>query len=139
MKLKIKRLIAPALMVLAGMVFMPAGMSMAVDCSSPSTTQQAIQCGVTGAGGNQSTTPDQATTNINNTIASVVNILSAAVGIISVIMIILAGFRYITSGGKQESVASAKNSLVYAIIGIVIVALAQVIVKFVLKKTVANG
>jgi cytochrome bd-type quinol oxidase subunit 2 len=71
--------------------------------------------------------------NLNNLIAKVINILSVVVGIVAVVMIIIAGLRYVTSGGKQESVTSAKNTILYAIIGLVIVALAQIIVHFVLK------
>ena len=61
------------------------------------------------------------------------------VGIIAVIMIIVGGFRYIASGGKQESITAAKNTILYAIIGLVIVALAQIIVKFVLEKSTTSG
>jgi amino acid transporter len=72
-----------------------------------------------------------------NTLAkTVITVLSAVVGIVAVIMIMFAGFRYVTSGGKEESVKSAKNTILYAIIGLVIVALAQIIVHFVLNKTV---
>ena len=63
------------------------------------------------------------------------NLLSIIVGIAAVIMIIFGGFKYITSGGKQESVTSAKNTILYAIVGLVIVALAQVIVHFVLTES----
>jgi cytochrome bd-type quinol oxidase subunit 2 len=72
---------------------------------------------------------------LNEKIATVINVISVIVGAIAVIMLIFGGFRYVTSGGKQESVASAKNTIMYAIIGLVIVALAQVIVKFVLDKS----
>lgn len=74
-------------------------------------------------------------TSLNDLITKIVNILSVVVGIVAVIMIIIGGFRYITSGGKQESVTSAKNTILYAVIGLVIVALAQIIVHFVLKNT----
>ena len=74
-------------------------------------------------------------TSLNDLITKIVNILSVVVGIVAVIMIIIGGFRYVTSGGKQESVSSAKNTILYAIIGLVIVALAQIIVHFVLKNT----
>jgi hypothetical protein len=47
-------------------------------------------------------------------------------------MIIVAGFRFVVSGGDSSNVASAKNSIIYIIIGIVVVALAQIIVHFVL-------
>ena len=48
-------------------------------------------------------------------------------------MIIVSAFKYITSGGDSNKVASAKSSLIYAIIGLVIVGLAQFIVNFVIE------
>lgn len=75
-----------------------------------------------------------ATTKINNIIHTIVNLLSALVGVVAVIMIIIGGFRYITSGGNDTSVTSAKNTILYAIIGLVVVALAQLIVRFTLSK-----
>lgn len=57
------------------------------------------------------------------------------VGLIAVIMLIVGGLKYITSGGDSNKVSSAKNTIIYALIGLVIVALAQVIVHFVLQKT----
>jgi cytochrome b len=75
-----------------------------------------------------------ATERINNLIHTIVNLLSAVVGIVAVIMIIFGGLRYITSGGNDTSVTSAKNTILYAIIGLIIVALAQVLVRFTLNK-----
>ncbi|MBX4188669.1 pilin [Candidatus Saccharibacteria bacterium] len=72
---------------------------------------------------------------LQGTVKTVINVLSVVVGIAAVVMIIIAGFRYITSGGKQESVTGAKNTILYAVVGLVIVALAQVIVRFVLTRT----
>jgi hypothetical protein len=72
---------------------------------------------------------------IDKLIANIVNILSVIVGIVAVVMIIIGGFRYITSGGDSGSVSSAKNTVLYAIVGLIIVALAQVIVRFVLSKS----
>ena len=60
--------------------------------------------------------------------ARVVNLFSLIVGIIAIIMIIYGGFRYITSGGDSGRVGAAKNSLIYAIVGLIIVAFAQLIV-----------
>jgi hypothetical protein len=73
---------------------------------------------------------------VNRILRRIVNFLSALVGVVAVIMIIVGGFRYITSGGNDTSVTSAKNTILYAIIGLVIVALAQVLVRFVLDKIV---
>lgn len=69
---------------------------------------------------------------LNSIIRKFVNLLSAIVGVVAVIMIIVGGFRYITSGGNDTSITSAKNTILYAIIGLIIVALAQIIVHFVL-------
>lgn len=66
-------------------------------------------------------------------VKKIINIFSWVVGVVAVIMIIIAGFKYITSGGNDSQVASAKNTILYAIVGLVIVALAQVIVRFVLN------
>jgi cytochrome bd-type quinol oxidase subunit 2 len=70
----------------------------------------------------------------NSTVATIINVFSVIVGAVSVIMIIYGGFRYITSGGESGNISTAKNTILYAIIGLVIVALAQFIVKFVLSK-----
>lgn len=78
-------------------------------------------------------------TTINDIITDVINIFSILVGVTSVIMIIVGGFKYITSGGDSGNVGSAKNTILFAIVGLVIVALAQVIVKFVLNKVVETN
>ena len=75
---------------------------------------------------------DQASEGVNATVNLIINIFSWIVGVVSVIMIIWGGFKYITSGGDAGSVTAAKNTILYAIVGLIIVALAQVIVKFVL-------
>lgn len=64
----------------------------------------------------------------------IINIFSWIVGLISVIMIIYGGFKYITSSGNDANVTSAKNTILYAIIGLVIVALSQIIVRFVISR-----
>jgi len=70
---------------------------------------------------------------INTTVERVVNIFSVVVGMVAVIMIIVGGFKYITSGGDSSKITGAKNTILYAVIGLVVVALAQVIVQFVLS------
>lgn len=63
------------------------------------------------------------------------NLLSIAAGIIAVVMIIVGGVKYVTSQGEASQTASAKNTILYAVIGLVVAALAQVIVRFVLSRT----
>lgn len=81
------------------------------------------------------TDTEGANTAITNIITKVINIFSIVVGIVAVIMIIIGGLKYITSGGDSGNVTGAKNTILYAIIGLVVVALAQFIVKFVLGNT----
>lgn len=61
------------------------------------------------------------------------NIALYAVGAISVIMLIWGGLRYITSGGDSKKITDAKNTILYAIIGLVIAVLAFAIINFVLN------
>jgi hypothetical protein len=69
----------------------------------------------------------------NALLTKIINIISVIVGVVAVIMIIYGGFRYLTSAGSAEKVTAAKNTILYGLIGLIIVALAQVIVRFVLK------
>lgn len=78
--------------------------------------------------------PEDAENRVNDIIQLVINIFSLIVGVISVIMIIIGGLKYITSGGDSGNVQGAKNTILYAIIGLVIVALAQFVVRFVLGR-----
>lgn len=71
---------------------------------------------------------------LSGVIAGAINLLSVAVGVIAVIMVIIGGLKYIMSSGDSNNINSAKNTILYAIIGLVIVAFAQVIVRFVLDK-----
>ncbi len=62
----------------------------------------------------------------------VVNIMSIVVGVISVMMLIVAGIKFATSGGDSNSVQSARNTLIYALVGVFIAVLAQFLVHIVL-------
>src|SRR5579884_1294923 len=96
------------------------------------TAKDAV-CEGAGLGAGNCATP-QGTPDINHTITLVVNVLSWVVGIAAVIMVIVGGLRFVTSGGDATKAAGARSTILYAIIGLVVVALAQVIVKFVLQK-----
>lgn len=71
---------------------------------------------------------------LSNILGTIINILSILVGVVAVIMVIVGGFRFITSGGDSSHTASARNTVIYALIGLVIAALAQVLVHFVLLR-----
>ncbi len=67
-------------------------------------------------------------------LAHIGNIVSYIAGAAAVILIIVAGVRYITSGGDSNAISGAKNTLIGALIGLVIVALARVLITFVVNR-----
>ncbi len=75
---------------------------------------------------------------VDNVVATVINILSLVVGVISVIMVVIGGIKYTLSQGDSNSTASAKNTVIYAIVGLVIVLLAQLIVMFVINRATSD-
>ena len=87
--------------------------------------QDGVGCGAPGSNSGK----------VNSVLKTTIELLSFIVGIISVIMIIIGGIKYSTSQGDGISTAAARNTIIYAIVGLVVVALAQGIVFFVLGKT----
>lgn len=69
-----------------------------------------------------------------NLIANVINIMLFVVGIVSVVVIIIAGIMYVASAGSPDRTKSAKDALLYAVIGLVISLSAFAIVNFVLGR-----
>lgn len=78
---------------------------------------------------------DTASGTLTGIIKSIINIISVIVGVAAVIMLIINGLRFITAGGDANSISSARSGVIYALIGLVIVAMAQIIVRFVLTRT----
>jgi hypothetical protein len=74
---------------------------------------------------------------LTNTIKDVIDVISVIAGAIAVLMIIVGGLRYITSAGNAEGAKSARNTILYSVIGLIVIALAQIIVHFTLN-TVAK-
>ena len=68
----------------------------------------------------------------------IINLMLYAVGVISVIMLIYGGFRYVISGGQKESVTAAKNTILYAIVGLLISIFAYAIVRFVIGAAIGT-
>lgn len=123
-----------------------APLTVPVLASAQAATDETIENGLCqgstlkfGSGNDCTTNTGGAEENLNTLIADIVNIFSVIVAIVAVIMIIVGGFKYITSGGDSGNVTGAKNTILYAIIGLVVVALAQFVVKFVLSKATGFG
>jgi hypothetical protein len=133
MKTVFFRLILP-LLVLGVTLFSSGAMAAASPTACPKAPTDSQTQVLNGVG---QTTTDCSGDGVTNVINVAVQILSLVAGIAAVVMIILAGFKYITSGGEASKVANAKNTLIYALVGIAIAVLAQFLVHFVL--TQANG
>lgn len=79
---------------------------------------------------------DTATSKFALITKDIIDLLSIIAGIAAVIMVMYGGFRLLASGGNPESTKSGRNAILYALIGIVIIAFAQTIVKLVLNRFV---
>ena len=75
----------------------------------------------------------------NGVFSRITNTVLLIVGLISVIMLVYGGLRYILSGGDSKKVTDAKNTILYAIIGLSISMLAYAIVHFVLNSVIGVG
>lgn len=67
-------------------------------------------------------------------VQNAIQIAFAIAGSIAVIIIIIAGFRYILSSGDPQEAAKAKNTILYALIGLVVIVLGSAIVRFVINR-----
>ena len=99
------------------------GASKTAACQGASLGGSDATCG-TAAGGDS----------LTSLIGTVLTILSIVVGVAAVIMIIVGGLRFVLSAGDSNATSSARNTILYALIGLIIAALAQVMVHFVLNR-----
>lgn len=132
-------LLRKKILVAGAALFMLAPLAVPVTVAAgPATIDESLACGTTelsvDGGSACKSKLNTGTKKVNSLITQVINIFSIIVGIVAVIMIIVGGFKYITSGGDSGNISSAKNTIIYAVIGLVIVALAQFLVQFVLDK-----
>ncbi len=70
-------------------------------------------------------------TELPSFLKSVINVLLYIAGAVAVVMIILGGIKYITSNGDQAHIKSAKDTIMYSVIGLVVAILAFAIIGFV--------
>lgn len=70
---------------------------------------------------------------------SITNLMLFVVGAISVIMIIIGGLRYVVSGGNSGNITAAKNTILYAVVGLIIAIMAYAVINFVLESFLPSG
>lgn len=86
-----------------------------------------IQKGINASGG----TSTAGSASLKNSIGTITDVLLFIVGAIAVIMIVVGGLRYVLSGGDSNAVSSAKNTILYAVVGLIVALLAYAIVRWV--------
>ena len=99
-----------------------------LSASSAVAANSDAQAGIDAAKGNLQTT------SLTDSVANVTNIMITIIGIISVIMLIIGGFRYVLSGGDSKNTTAAKDTILYAIIGVVVALLSYSIMNFVIDQ-----
>ena len=67
------------------------------------------------------------------------NVMLFLVGAISVLMVVIGGLRYVISGGNSTNITTAKNTILYAVIGLVISILAYALINFVIGSLIPGG
>ena len=89
----------------------------------------------------QGKTSEMPTTIFGNTgiFTRIVSVMLFTVGILSVIMLIFGGLRYIISNGDSKKVEAAKNTILYAIIGLIVAIMSYAIVNFVVSSFTTSG
>lgn len=99
------------------------------DANSDLVTKQACQAnpGAIGCNG-------VAIFGANGFLTTLVSALIFVVGAVSLIMIIIGGLRYALSGGDSAGIRSAKDTILYAIVGLIVSILAYAIVQFVIGR-----
>lgn len=123
-KLRLSLLLVPALVMGLSFVAVPTAHA---ECTTDTlNAQNGADC----AKGNN--TPANLFDGDDSIFKKVVNIMLFIVGAVAVIMLIFGGVRYVTSGGAQDQVTAAKNTIMYAIIGIIVAILAFALVNFVI-------
>jgi len=134
MSKKIQHLIFSAMIIfgLAGQVALPSYALAACGGGSGSSKDQVL-------GGVGATGKECKSSAIPTAVGKIVSLLSYIAGAVAVIMIIISGFNYITSAGDSNKVNSAKNTLIYAAVGLTIAVLAQVIVNLVINTAVKSA
>jgi len=95
-------------------------------------TKAFAQSGTVGSGVGSVTPPGTSSNTLQQYITIVINVLLGLIGVVAVIMLIIGGFRYVLSQGDEKATKGAKDTILFAIIGIVVAILAFAIVNFVI-------
>lgn len=77
---------------------------------------------------------DGNTTDLSGGITGIINMLLFIIGAVAVVVIIIGGIKYVISNGDSGAVQSAKSTIMYAVIGLLVAILAYAVVNFVVTQ-----
>lgn len=106
------------------------------NCADPTATSNPLGAG---ADCSKSSSNSSSLFGAQGTFHTIANVLIYIVGAVSVIMLIIGGLRYVISQGNKENVTQAKDTILYAVIGIIVAILAYAIVNFVISSIAPGG
>ncbi|MCB9820285.1 hypothetical protein H6796_03240 [Candidatus Nomurabacteria bacterium] len=92
-----------------------------------------LKCSDGGSGGVVCNKINSDRTRLPELVTSIVNILFYIVGVVAVIMIIVSGIKYTTANGDANKIQSAKNTLMYSVVGLIVAFLSFAIVNYVIN------
>ena len=72
-------------------------------------------------------------------VVTLINVALTLAGLVAAVYLILGGIRYITSQGDEDQAETAKNTILYAVIGLIVIGLSAAIVNFVISAVVGRA
>lgn len=123
---------------LAAALFLAVGFSGHAKAFDP-FKQDPIACQQTDSSGNTSTVCDtnganDPLTGSDGVITKIANIFAFITGVAAIVIIMVSGFEYVRSGGDSAKINKAKNGILFAVIGLVVVAVARSVVLLAVNK-----
>ena len=126
------KLLLLACAALAMLSFWPASPVLAADCSNPQSEAERVQCSVDIISRNDADSGEV----LENTFSQILTILNLVIAVAAGIVLVVEGLRLVLSGGKSETVNSARSGIIYALIGLAVAALSQTLIYFVINRLI---
>ena len=129
-------------MVKSSLFFLPFSMVVILGTGTPAFAQNVLDPLCNKAGGSsavcrendQTRKEDESNSSVLDIASTVLGIFSYVIGIAAVIVLFIGGVKFATSAGDSAKIGNARNTVIYAFVGLVIAILAQAIVSFVLDR-----
>lgn len=131
--MKINKIVASILALIISIIGFNAPALAAVTCPADSvngTADSYAECNLPAVSGDDT---------LMNRLTIIINVITAVLGFVAVVVIILGGVSFMTSAGDPGKVTKAKSTILYGVVGLVVVLLAFAIVNFILSSMFGIG